>query len=119
MRIAIVENAELAAELESAGHEVTSLVPPGAGAGGAGGALAACLLAFERILEGARPDVAVVAGADDPAVALALVAVKLGVRLARVDGTDGEESVPRAGHVLALLADETLTTGDPPTIPGA
>jgi hypothetical protein len=119
VRAAIAADPGLSASLESAGAEVMALRVPAGESGLRTSVLAACLMEFERGLEGREPDVVVVDGDSDAALALALVAAKLEVPLARVRANGADDAASAAGRVIALLADQTVEPGALPTIPGS
>jgi hypothetical protein len=119
VRTAIAADAGLAASLESAGAEVMALSVPAREGGGPTSVLAACLVEFERALEGEEPDVVLVEGDSDPALALAIVAAKLELPLARVQPKGADDGPSAVGRVIALLADQAVGPGAVPTIPGS
>jgi hypothetical protein len=118
VRIAIVADPALGEPLEAAGHEVVALEPPTDGGPAATALLAASLVEFERLLGADPVDAAVVARDGDADLALALVAAKQEVHLARIATSGSGTPAGDVGRAIALLANETMQPGAAPTIPG-
>jgi hypothetical protein len=119
VRTAIAADPGLAASLEASGAEVMALSVPAQEGGSPVSVLAACFVEFERALQGGEPDVVLIEGDSDPALALALVAAKLELPLARVRANGADDATSAAGRVIALLAEQTVEAGALPTIPGS
>jgi hypothetical protein len=97
----------LAEALAAEGFELARASEPVAG-DGLVGALVTHLRAAEDALGESPPDAAVVCGGGDPALAAALVAVKLGVPTAWVRPPDAEIEV----HLTGLVADACVDATD-------
>ena len=116
MRVLIVDGGGLADRIEAGLQEAGIVVDRARdGAGGAQASelagIAEGLRTFERLLAENRPDGVILDGASNAALAAVLVATKVGVRVARLEGTGNRDSaINRA--VIAQLADATLA-GDP------
>lgn len=102
MRIAVIADEDcrdLAQELADDRNDARVIAAPEG--------LAASLVAFERDLSADPPELVVLIGAGDIALAGALVATKLGIPVSRVEA--GGKSDGEIAHILSILAPDSYT----------